>query len=183
MLATRLRPAFVSCHLSPCDGGPLSVRSRESAGRVVSEPYAYCWGTHFICFFSLVNSLVDDEISTWKVRPHEINPFLFETLLCACRYCRMDAHNILRPETLESLYYLYWVTGEEGYRDSAWAIFQAFERHCRVDRGGYAGLEDVTDVRLLCTFDETASIMNTVLLPRIVPFSHPFGGSASSHLS
>ncbi|CAM9931533.1 unnamed protein product, partial [Hapterophycus canaliculatus] len=59
---------------------------------------------------------------------------------------RRDRHNILRPEALESLYYLYWITREEAYRDQAWAIFEAFEEHCRVDRGGYAGLEDVTDV-------------------------------------
>lgn len=70
----------------------------------------------------------------------------FATPVCLLLSCRLDAHNILRPETVESLYYLYWVTGNEGYRDHAWAIFQAFERHCRVDRGGYAGLEDVTDV-------------------------------------
>lgn len=60
--------------------------------------------------------------------------------------CRRDRHNILRPEALESLYYLYWITREDVYRDQAWAIFEAFEEHCRVDRGGYAGLEDVTDV-------------------------------------
>lgn len=59
---------------------------------------------------------------------------------------RRDRHNILRPEALESLYYLYWITREDVYRDQAWAIFEAFEEHCRVDRGGYAGLEDVTDV-------------------------------------
>lgn len=58
----------------------------------------------------------------------------------------MDRHNILRPEALESLYYLYWITGEEVYRDQAWEIFKAFEAHCPVDRGGYAGLEDVTGV-------------------------------------
>lgn len=53
---------------------------------------------------------------------------------------------MLRPETLESLYYLYWITREDIYRDQAWEIFEAFEEHCRVDRGGYAGLVDVTDV-------------------------------------
>lgn len=53
---------------------------------------------------------------------------------------------MLRPETLESLYYLYWITREDVYRDQAWEIFEAFEEHCRVDRGGYAGLADVTDV-------------------------------------
>ena len=41
---------------------------------------------------------------------------------------------------------MYWITREEVFRDQAWAIFEAFEEHCRVDRGGYAGLEDVTDV-------------------------------------
>ena len=54
---------------------------------------------------------------------------------------------MLRPETLESLYYLYWVTREEGYRDQAWAIFDAIEEHCRVSKGGYASLRDVTNVR------------------------------------
>eukprot|EP00752_Nemacystus_decipiens_P003825 g3519.t1 len=58
-----------------------------------------------------------------------------------------DRHNMLRPETLESLYYMYWITREDTYREQAWVIFEAFEEHCRVDRGGYAGLEDVTDVR------------------------------------
>jgi endoplasmic reticulum Man9GlcNAc2 1,2-alpha-mannosidase len=29
------------------------------------------------------------------------------------------------------------------YRLQAWAIFRAFEKHCRVDSGGYAGLESV----------------------------------------
>lgn len=53
---------------------------------------------------------------------------------------------MLRPETLESLYYLFWITREDVYREQAWAIFEAFEEHCRVDRGGYAGIEDVTDV-------------------------------------
>lgn len=63
------------------------------------------------------------------------------------RCLRRDRHNLLRPETLESLYYMYWITGEELYREQAWMIFKAFEQHCRVDWGGYAGLKDVTDVR------------------------------------
>ncbi|EEC16590.1 man(9)-alpha-mannosidase, putative [Ixodes scapularis] len=43
-----------------------------------------------------------------------------------------DAHNLLRPETLESLWYLYYFTRNETYRDWGWRIFQGFERHCKV---------------------------------------------------
>lgn len=57
-----------------------------------------------------------------------------------------DAHNLLRPETLESLFVLWRVTRRKAYREQAWAIFRAFEKHCRVDSGGYAGLDSVLAV-------------------------------------
>ncbi len=53
-----------------------------------------------------------------------------------------SAHNLLRPEAVESLFYLYRKTGEAQYREQGWAIFTAFEAHCRL-RGGYAGVRDV----------------------------------------
>lgn len=54
-----------------------------------------------------------------------------------------DAHNQLRPETVESLYYLYWITGDKKYQDWGWAIFQAFEKHAKVADGGYCSLSNV----------------------------------------
>ena len=53
-------------------------------------------------------------------------------------------HNLLRPETLESLFVLYRVTGEQTWRDAGWAIFSSFMKHCRVEGGGFATLRDVT---------------------------------------
>lgn len=41
------------------------------------------------------------------------------------------AHNLLRPEALESIYHLYTLTGDEMYREWGWKIFLAFEKHCR----------------------------------------------------
>lgn len=32
------------------------------------------------------------------------------------------------------------------YRDQAWAIFQAFNKHCRLPSGGYATIRDVDEV-------------------------------------
>ncbi|KAF9927803.1 hypothetical protein BGZ75_006467 [Mortierella antarctica] len=49
---------------------------------------------------------------------------------------------ILRPETLESLWILYRLTGEKKYQDQAWEIFQALEKSCRT-KIAYSGLRDV----------------------------------------
>ncbi|KAH7886293.1 glycoside hydrolase family 47 protein [Phlebopus sp. FC_14] len=57
-----------------------------------------------------------------------------------------DARYILRPETVESLFIAFRLTGDPLYRDYGWAIFQAIEKHCRVPTGGYASVKNVDDV-------------------------------------
>ena len=54
-----------------------------------------------------------------------------------------------RPETLESIFYLYRITGKQQYRDMGWKIFLAYQKHLKVDGSGYAGL-----VRLSLIFVE-----------------------------
>eukprot|EP00053_Salpingoeca_punica_P013326 m.120304 g.120304 ORF g.120304 m.120304 type:complete len:718 (-) comp16175_c0_seq1:727-2880(-) len=56
-----------------------------------------------------------------------------------------DAHNLLRPETVESLFYLYRITKDKKYQEWGWEIFQAFERHCKVSTGGYSSLHSVKE--------------------------------------
>lgn len=55
-----------------------------------------------------------------------------------------DRYNILRPEIIESVFYMWRYTHDQKYRDKGWAMFQAFENHCRVASGGYAGVSDVS---------------------------------------
>ncbi|KDQ15690.1 glycoside hydrolase family 47 protein [Botryobasidium botryosum FD-172 SS1] len=55
----------------------------------------------------------------------------------------LDARYILRPETVESLFLAYRMTGNQKYREWGWEIFQAIEKHCKVPSGGYAGVNDV----------------------------------------
>ncbi|KAI5453329.1 mannosyl-oligosaccharide alpha-1,2-mannosidase [Naganishia albida] len=55
----------------------------------------------------------------------------------------IDGRNILRPETVESLFLAYRTTGDEKYREQGWKIFRAFEKHCRLPDGGYASIENV----------------------------------------
>lgn len=50
--------------------------------------------------------------------------------------------NILRPETVESLFYLWRLTGNKTYQEWGWNIFEAFEKNSRVE-SGYVGLKDV----------------------------------------
>ncbi|PON44261.1 Glycoside hydrolase [Trema orientale] len=57
-----------------------------------------------------------------------------------------DRHNLLRPETVESLFVLYRITEDPKYREWGWQIFEAFEKYTRVDSGGYSSLDDVTTV-------------------------------------
>jgi len=46
-----------------------------------------------------------------------------------------DAHNLLRPETVESLWYMYQITGDKKYQDWGWEIFQSFMKYTRVEYG------------------------------------------------
>lgn len=60
----------------------------------------------------------------------------------------LDARNILRPETVESLFIGFHLSGDQQYREWGWQIFQSFQRHCRVsyDDGAsyaFAGIKDV----------------------------------------
>jgi len=56
-----------------------------------------------------------------------------------------DHFSRLRPETVESLFYLYRITRKEKYRDWGWAIHQAIEKHARVITGGYAVIKNVDE--------------------------------------
>lgn len=55
----------------------------------------------------------------------------------------IDSRNILRPETVESLYIGYELTGDPTYREWGWNIFEAFRKHCRTADGAYAGIDDI----------------------------------------
>lgn len=55
-----------------------------------------------------------------------------------------DAHNILRPEYVESIFYLYHITGLPTYRAQASQIFEAFQKYSRIP-SGYSAISDVRE--------------------------------------
>mmetsp|Transcript_115093 Transcript_115093/g.245908 ORF Transcript_115093/g.245908 Transcript_115093/m.245908 type:complete len:629 (-) Transcript_115093:16-1902(-) len=57
-----------------------------------------------------------------------------------------DAFSLLRPETVESLFVLFRITGDERYRRWGWDIFQAIERHAKLQPLGFASVANVNSV-------------------------------------
>lgn len=56
-----------------------------------------------------------------------------------------DRHYLLRPEVIESYFYLWRLTHDQKYRDYAWSATQALIRHCRSDVG-FAAITDTNDL-------------------------------------
>ncbi|XP_015925664.1 endoplasmic reticulum mannosyl-oligosaccharide 1,2-alpha-mannosidase isoform X2 [Parasteatoda tepidariorum] len=84
------------------------------------------------------------EIAYFNLQPHGTSDIIIKS---------NDAHNLLRPETVESLWYLYYMTHNETYRDWGWQIFQAFEKYAKVEGGGYTSLGDVRNPLLTKPMD------------------------------
>lgn len=53
-----------------------------------------------------------------------------------------DAHNLLRPEFIESLWYMYQFTKNTTFQDWGWKIFQGFEKYTKV-ANGYTSIGNV----------------------------------------
>lgn len=53
---------------------------------------------------------------------------------------------MIHPETLESLYMLYRITGDPIYQEYGWEIFQAIEQYCKTE-AAYASIVNVEMAR------------------------------------
>ncbi|XP_077969053.1 endoplasmic reticulum mannosyl-oligosaccharide 1,2-alpha-mannosidase-like isoform X2 [Styela clava] len=68
----------------------------------------------------------------------------------------LDRHNLLRPETVESYFYLWRITNDTKYRDWGWDAAQAFEKYSKVP-GGYTSIKNVMDPRNTQPMDKMES--------------------------
>ncbi|KAI0531619.1 endoplasmic reticulum mannosyl-oligosaccharide 1,2-alpha-mannosidase [Xylaria digitata] len=59
----------------------------------------------------------------------------------------LDVHNLQRPETVESLFYMWRITGEIKYREWGWEVFKSFMNYTAVpDGGGFSSLTDANKI-------------------------------------
>lgn len=78
------------------------------------------------------------------------------------------------PETVESLFLAFRLTGDTLYRDQGWAIFQAIEKHCRLPTGGFAGIKNVDQVPAEQEDKMETFLMVKLLIPQIdTPTNRP----------
>uniref|UniRef100_A0A8D8YM95 alpha-1,2-Mannosidase n=1 Tax=Cacopsylla melanoneura TaxID=428564 RepID=A0A8D8YM95_9HEMI len=67
-----------------------------------------------------------------------------------------DAHYLLRPEFLESLFVLHQLTGNATYQEWGWKIFQSIEKYCKTPHG-YTSIGNVLDERNVRPLDSMES--------------------------
>ncbi|KAI0025590.1 glycoside hydrolase family 47 protein [Xylariomycetidae sp. FL0641] len=59
----------------------------------------------------------------------------------------MDVHNLQRPETVESLFYMWRITGDVKYREWGWEMFKSFMNYTAVeDGGGFTSLSNANKI-------------------------------------
>ncbi|KAL2180357.1 glycoside hydrolase family 47 protein [Thermothelomyces heterothallicus CBS 202.75] len=58
-----------------------------------------------------------------------------------------DSHNLQRPETAESLFYMWRITGDIKYREWGWEMFKSFMNYTAVaDDGGFTSLSNANKI-------------------------------------
>ena len=58
-----------------------------------------------------------------------------------------DSHNLQRPETVESLFYMWRITGDVMYREWGWEMFKSFVKYSGVeDGGGFTSLSNANKI-------------------------------------
>ncbi|KAL1844297.1 hypothetical protein VTJ49DRAFT_2354 [Mycothermus thermophilus] len=57
----------------------------------------------------------------------------------------MDSHNLQRPETAESLFYMWRITHDVKYREWGWEMFQSFMNYTAVGEGGKDGFTSLSN--------------------------------------
>lgn len=113
------------------DGSPITDRSKltplqQADLHLAEELTRTCYMTYKVQATGLAPEIVYFNTEPDKDKDIEVRP--------------LDAHNLQRPETVESLFVLWRITGDPKYREWGWEIFQNFVKYSRVGSGGYTSL-------------------------------------------
>ncbi|KAF6825682.1 Mannosyl-oligosaccharide 1,2-alpha-mannosidase 1 [Colletotrichum plurivorum] len=127
--------------------------SREKDVQLAIELTNTCWGMYAVTVTGLA-----PEITWFNATEDDLHPIPEERPLRAPSNTVSEwekdfivqprgAHNLQSPETVESLFMMYRITGDSTYRERGWKIFEAFREHTRAPDGeGYTSLDDVQTV-------------------------------------
>ena len=113
--------------------------------RLAEELLQTCWATYKATKTGLAPEIahfaIDEPPRMWidNSRHRDTHPLKLELDLTDDADWRQDViiheqdfHNLQRPETVESLYYMWKITGKQIYREWGWEMFQSFMEHSKL---------------------------------------------------
>lgn len=120
-------------HLACFAPGMLVLGAAEAPTQALADEYV-----------EIAKSIARTCVAMYDSQPSGLAPDHVRLLKSPPSVAIIDAKNIQRPETVESLFYLYRKTGDQEYRDAAWKIFQSMKKAYRVPESGWQGIRDVS---------------------------------------
>uniref|UniRef100_H2ZYJ6 alpha-1,2-Mannosidase n=1 Tax=Latimeria chalumnae TaxID=7897 RepID=H2ZYJ6_LATCH len=96
----------------------------------------------FSGYFVHINTVITFSLSLSAALKLGPEAFKFEGGLEAVAMRQNEKYYILRPEVIETYWYMWRFTHDPKYRQWGWEAAQAMDKHCRVS-GGFSGVKDV----------------------------------------
>ncbi|CAK7239725.1 MAG: mannosyl-oligosaccharide alpha-1,2-mannosidase [Sporothrix thermara] len=145
--------------LAATEGLPLATarkqawwtKQHDADMKLAHELTQTCWG-----MYKYMATGLAAEITHFKIAnppppyspSHRTPPAVFDTDPDAAwrrdfEVKPLDRHNLQRPETVESLFYMWRITGDPMYREWGWDMFKSFMNYTAVaDGGGFTSLSN-----------------------------------------
>lgn len=129
--------------LSEARKQPAWTEQKEKDMELATELTHTCWGMYKymatglaaeITYFKVGDPALAD--SAPHKAPAEFDPDPDATWRRDFIVKPNDKHNLQRPETVESLFYMWRITGDVKYREWGWEMFESFMNYTAVEDGG-----------------------------------------------
>ncbi|KAH8676381.1 family 47 glycosyl hydrolase [Xylariales sp. PMI_506] len=133
---------------------PAWSRKAEADMQLARELMQTCWGMYKymetglaaeITYFNIADPPLP--VSSPHHPPEELDSDPHATWRHDFDVHSADVHNLQRPETVESLFYMWRITGDIKYRDWGWEMFKSFMNYTAVeDGGGFTSLSNANKI-------------------------------------
>lgn len=151
-----------------------SVQKDEDM-RLARELMLTCWGMYKVMATGLAPEIVHFNIDNPPLpesAPHKSPPEFVDSKDAEWKKDFIvksnDHHNLQRPETVESLFYMWRITGDLKYREWGWEMFNSFVTHTAVN-GGADGFTSLLNADVIPPI--TKDNMESFWLVRLFPVS------------
>jgi len=133
---------------------PTWSKKKDEEMRLARELTQTCWGMYKVMATGLAPEIAHFKIDAAPLpesAPHKA-PTTFDDAGDSewrSDYVlkSMDNHNLQRPETIESIFYMWRITGDEMYREWGWEMFKSFMKYSAVEEGG--GFTSLSDANVI----------------------------------